>query len=194
MNQIEADTEYIHRVLGGDTSAFQSLVERHQDMVYSIAFKIVGNKEDAEDVAQEVFVKCYRFLKSYNFQSRFSTWLYRIAYNHAIDYYKKLRNKKHTRGPDDFCMDIEVKPENTSEKLDQKVLQSLVKNAINMLPADDKIIVLLYYYNDYPLKEIAEIAGIKENHVKIKLHRARAKLMQQLEKSREVISSIISIS
>lgn len=188
----EPDIEHIHRVLNGDTSAFRFLVEKYQGMVHTIAYKIMGNMEDAEDVAQEVFIKSFKSLKSYNFQSRFSTWLYRIAYNQSIDTIKKRKNRKHN-------LDLEKAYENSAAHvassesvIDQKLLQSILKKLIDQLPEEERMIVLLYYFDEQPLKEIAEVIGIKENNVKIKLHRVRSKLEKQLNAKMDIVSTLIS--
>lgn len=191
MENKEADNEYIDRVIDGDTHAFRFLVERYQDMIFTIALKIAGKKEDAEDIAQEAFVKCFKSLRSFNRKSRFSTWLYRIAYNHAIDFIKKRKMKSiplELTGSENKPEETEVVP---GENLDRKVLELLLKGAIEKLPAEDRIIVFLYYYNDHSVKEIAEVVGIKENNVKIKLHRIRQKLTNRLQNQKEVISNLI---
>lgn len=192
MKKIDTDTEYIHRVLNGDTAAFRPLVEQYQTMVFTLAFKIVGSREEAEDVAQEVFVKCYRSLRSYNFQSRFSTWLYKITYNHSIDTLKKHGSRSRVFELKDNVSHSPHISATAGDGLDAKKLQKLMNDIIGQLPDDEKIIVILYYYDDQPLKEIAGILGIKENNVKIRLHRIRSKLMEQLKSQRELISTLIS--
>lgn len=184
----KTDTIYIHRILSGDTGAFSCLVEKYQNMVYTLAYKILGNKEDAEDAAQEIFVKCYRALNRYNGQAAFATWLYKITYNHAIDILKKSNRKWHII---EWKNDLEpgmIKPHSFDEKIDLKEIQLLLKEAIHRLPAYDQVIVTLYYYEDLPLKEIAEIIGIRENNVKIKLYRIRSKLLELLKSKNEIIS------
>lgn len=184
----KTDTIYIDRVINGDTGAFAYLVEKYQNMVYTLAHKILGNKEDAEDAAQETFVKCYRALKTYNSQASFSTWLYKIAYNHAIDILKKNTRKRNIV---EWKSDLETKriPHHSfDEKIDLKEIQLLLKETIHRLSPDDQVIVTLYYYEDLPLKEIAEIIGIRENNVKIKLYRIRSKLQELLKSKNEIIS------
>lgn len=192
MKNIEIDNEYIHRVLNGDAAAFRFLVEHYKDMVFTIAFKIVNNREEAEDVSQEVFVKCYKSLGTYNFRSRFSTWLYRITYNHSIDSLKKKRIRNPTLELKDHVHDNETPHALAVDEIDNKMLQALLKEALEELPAEDRIIVILYYYDDQPLREIANIIGIKENHAKIKLHRIRTKLAERLQSKKEIISTLIS--
>ena len=184
----KTDTIYIHRILGGDTGAFAYLVEKYQDMVYTLACKILGNKEDAEDAAQEAFVKCYRALKNYNGHASFSTWLYKITYNHALDILKKNTGKRHTiKWKSELEPDM-MQHQYFDEKIDLKEIQLLLKEAIHHLSPDDQVIITLYYYEDLPLRDIAEIIGIRENNVKIKLYRIRSKLMELLKSKNEIIS------
>ena len=184
----KTDTIYIDRVINGDTGAFAYLVEKYQNMVYTLSVKMLNNKEDAEDAAQEVFVKCYRALKTYNSQAAFSTWLYKITYNHAIDILKKNTGKRHTI---EWKSDLEpdmISHNSFDEKIDLKEIQLLLKDAIHHLSPDDQVIVTLYYYEDLPLRDIAEIIGIRENNVKIKLYRIRTKLLELLKSKNEIIS------
>jgi RNA polymerase sigma-70 factor (ECF subfamily) len=182
------DTIYIHRTINGDTGAFSFLVEKYQQMVYTLATKILGNNEDAEDAAQEVFVKCYRALKRYNGSAAFSTWLYKITYNHSIDVLKSKHKKwQITEWKNDMEPGI-ISHQSLDEKIDLKEIQILLKEAIHRLAPDEQLIVTLYYYEGLALKEIAEIIDIRENNVKIKLHRIRTKLQQLLKSKNEIIS------
>lgn len=184
----KTDTIYINRVLSGDTGAFKYLVEKYQNMVFTLSVKMLTNKEEAEDAAQEVFVKCYRALKNYNGQASFSTWLYKITYNHAIDILKKNGDKRHTiEWKSDLEQDM-ISHNSLDEKIDLKEIQLLLKEAIHRLSPDDQVIVTLYYFEDLTLREIAEIIGIRENNVKIKLYRIRIKLLDLLKSKNEIIS------
>ncbi len=192
MKHNETDIENIHRVLNGDTAAFRYLVEQYRDMVFTLALKIVGTREEAEDVAQEVFVKCYKSLNSYNQKSQFATWLYRITYNHSIDTLKKNRKNKVVSELKDHLQNHFKDNVSSEDNIDNRMLQSLLKEAMAQLPAADRVIIILYYYDDQPLREIANVLGIKENHAKIKLHRIRSKLHEQLHSKKEIISTLIS--
>ena len=182
------DTIYINRILNGDKGAFSNLVEKYQKMVYTLALKILGNNEDAEDAAQEVFVKCYRALNRYNAQAAFSTWLYKITYNHSIDLLKSKNKKWQTIEWNSEMESGITKHHSLDEKIDLKEIQLLLKEAIHRLSPDEQVIVTLYYYEGLALKEIAEIIGIRENNVKIKLYRIRTKLLQILKSKNETIS------
>ena len=181
------DTTYIYRVLHGDTGAFKLLVEKYQNMVYTLAFKITGNREEAEDAAQEIFVKCYRHLRSYDGRASFSTWLYRITYNHCADVMKK-RKRRWTENWDDVGEAMEAESLSIDEKIDLRDVRALLKDAIHRLPPNDQVIVTLCYYEGLSLREIAEVMGIRENNVKIKLYRIRSRLLELLQSKNEIIS------
>jgi len=176
--------------LNGDTGAFKFLVEKYQQMVYTLALKITGNKEEAEDAAQEIFVKCYHSLNSYNGRAAFATWLYRITYNHAVDVVKRNHRKWRTEKWDVDVETGEAEYYCFDEKIDLKEIKVLLKEAIYKLSPQDQVIVTLYYYDDLPLRDIAEVMGIKENNVKIKLHRSRCRLLELLQSKNEIISTL----
>ncbi len=186
-----ADTDHIHRVLSGDTGAFRFLVDKYQQMVFTLALKLIGNREEAEDAAQEIFMKCFRSLHSYHHHSAFATWLYRIAYNHSIDSLKKKNRKRYAELKDETVAAVAT-TETVNKQIDLKDVQLLVKEAIHRLSPDEQVVVTLYYYDDLPVRDIAEIMGITENNVKIKLYRIRGRLLELL-KSKNEITSILNL-
>lgn len=191
MTNDKTDIENISLAIAGDAEAFRILVDKYRNMVFTIALRMLGSREEAEDVAQEVFVKCFRSLKNFNHRAQFSTWLYKIAYNHSIDQMKKLKTHRRSVELDSLNVHPAGYETESAENLDHQKIQSLLKDAIQWLPPDDQVIVILYYYDDRPLKEIAEIVGLKENNIKIRLHRIRQKLATKLQSKKDIISSII---
>ena len=183
MNQ-HTDQYYIEKIIKGDANAFSILVERYQDMVFSITLKMMGSREEAEDVAQETFIKSYRSLSKFKGDARFSTWLYRICYNLCID---KLKARKRWV----FTEQVDTIKEEESLSLNTDAFQQLVmkersellKNAIAKLKEDDQILITLYYFEELSIKEIGDIVGISPNNVKIKLYRCRTKLVSLLQGS-----------
>lgn len=170
---------------------FRHLVEKYQNLVFAIAFRILGNREDAEDAAQEIFVKCFHGLGKFNKQAAFSTWLYKIAFNHSLDLAKKFRHSKYKTDWEKAEIGSSITSETRSEsEMDSRIIKSILKGAIDSLPPESRIIVLLYYYENLSLKEISEIMGFRENNLKIKLHRIRSKLMKQLQTKEEIISTL----
>jgi len=177
MMKFREDEYYIEQVLNGHTAAYRQLVEKHQDFVYTIVKKIVNAAEEAEEVAQDVFVKAYKKLPDFRGTAKFSTWLYRIAYNSSISHSRKRRIE--------FLSADEQVVENYSEDdLMQDIMglsvqeqKSLIHDAMSTLPQTDSLIVTLFYFHEKDLDEISEIVGMTHNNVKVKLHRIRKKLL-----------------
>ncbi|NER12199.1 sigma-70 family RNA polymerase sigma factor [Leptobacterium flavescens] len=179
----QPDHYYINRVLEGEVNAFSFLVEKYQNMVFTIALKLMKEREEAEDVAQEAFIKCFQSLKKFKGQSKFSTWLYRISYNHCLD---KLKEKKRYVRSDhiDEVNESQIDAETDAfYALEQKERKEYIEKALKKLSEDDQLLMTLYYYEELSLKEISEITGIKANNIKIKLYRSRNKLLSLLKDS-----------
>jgi RNA polymerase sigma-70 factor (ECF subfamily) len=179
---MKEDQYFVDLTLKGQTQAFATLVERYQNLVFSIGLKLIGNADDAEDVAQESFVKAYHALKTFKGDAKFSTWIYRIAYNTALDFIKKhkkqLLNKSLTQASE---KELEIKEE-TPQKDEEAYKKNMIKMAIAKLPSDQQLIISLYYFEELSLKEITEVTQLSESNVKVKLFRARKKLHQVLQK------------
>ena len=174
------DNHYIDRVLGGDVSAYALLVAKHKNLVFSIALKILNNREDAEEIAQDCFLKAFQSLKTFEKKSKFSTWLYRIVYNAAVS---KTRKKKlefipmdnyviHNYSEDDVAGGVdEIDPE------EQKVM---VEHALERLTDDENLLITLFYKGDNSVEDISNITGLSMSNVKVRLHRIRKKLHDEL--------------
>lgn len=175
------DIFHVRNVLAGNTSAFAFLVEKHNEMAFSIANKIVRNREDAEEIAQDAFVKAYQSLRTFKGDSKFSTWLYRIVYNAAISHTRRRRQEF-------VQLDERVVGDTTEdqifenlESVDPELQSRLVNEAINKLPADDSAIVTLFYMKENTIDDISQITGLSVSNVKVKLHRIRKKLYEELQ-------------
>ncbi len=174
------DNHYIELVLNGDTSAYAGLVAKHKNLVFSIALKILNSREDAEEVAQDGFLKAFQSLKNFERKSKFSTWLYRIVYNAAIS---KTRKKKLDLIP----MDNYVIHNYTVDDIDRGVeemeaeeQQVMIAQALEKLPSEDQLLITLFYNADNSVDEISNITGLSTSNVKVKLHRIRKKLYEEL--------------
>lgn len=174
------DQIYIDKVLQGDTSSYNYLVNDYKDMVYTLAIKIVRNHEDAEEVAQDSFVKAFQKLNTFKGESKFSTWLYTIVYRTAIS---KIRKKNiETTDINDFVM------ENHSEDFSFPQMDLLkmgeqkkyIKYAIDSLPELDALLITLFYFNENTFDEIIEITRLTKTNIKVRLFRARKKLYKEL--------------
>lgn len=179
--QAKEDSYYISSILAGNISDFSILVDKYKDMVYTLAFRIVGNREDAEELAQDVFVKVYRSLKNFRGKSKFSTWLYSITYNASIS---KIRKKQiesvSLNNHDNTRYDI-VDDEYEKYYNFDKVPVEILKQALDDLNPVDRSILTLYYQDDKPVKEISKVTGLTDSNVKVRLHRSRQKLFQKLQ-------------
>lgn len=176
------DQPLIELTLAGDTRAFAKLVARYQHMVYTLVFRLVGNTEEAEEVAQDSFLKAYLALPNFKGDSKFSTWLYRIAYNRGLDCLQKKKRQPNTDSMDAYPdLDIAVL-ENNWDTIDAKDRKLAIKKAVESLQGDDGIVITLFYYEELSLNEIAHVLGLEVNTAKVKLHRARKKLGEALRK------------
>ena len=174
------DQVYIDRVLDGDTNAFAYLIDKYKNMAYTISIKIVKNHEDAEEIAQDSFLKAYQKLDTFKGESKFSTWLYSIVYRNSIS---KIRKKNIiTTDIDAFVL------ENHSTDLDFPQIEAIkngeqqkyVAKAIDNLPEMDALLVTLFYLNENTMDEIVEITNLTKTNIKVRLFRARKKLFNEL--------------
>lgn len=178
--EAKEDQIYIDRVLQGDTNAFAHLIDKYKNMAYTLAMKIVKNREDAEEVAQDSFLKAYQKLEGFKGQSKFSTWLYTIVYRSALT---KVRKKKlETSDIDSFVIDNHKEDHDFPqlEAIKNGEQQKYVKKAIDNLGEADALIITLFYLHDNSIEEIQEITDMSESNVKVRLFRARKKLYNEL--------------
>ena len=181
------DSELISRAAGGDTSAFQALVERHRSMVYRVAFQFAGNHHDAEDIAQEVFIKVYRSLDRFRQDAQLSSWMYRIVMNACIDH----RRRHSPAGAAPFGEEAEQKMLNTPEESPGPEatayageLGQVLEAEINRLPHGQRIVFVMRHHQGLKLCEIADALGLAEGTVKRQLHAAVHRLRQSLTQAR----------
>ena len=175
-----SDQIYIDKVLKGDTNAFAFLIDRYKNMAYTLAIKVVKSHEDAEEVAQDSFLKAYEKLESFQGNSKFSTWLYTIIYRNAIT---KIRKKKvATSDIDDYV--INNYSQGTEfpqlEEMKNEEQQKYVKEAIDRLPEKDALLITLFYMNESSIEEIEQITNLTQSNIKVILFRARKKLNTEL--------------
>jgi len=178
-----SDSEIISQVLRGDHNAYALLVERYKSYVFSITLRFTKNREDAEEISQDIFVKAYRALADFKGTAKFSTWLYTIVNTTCITFLRKKRLD--VRSLDDEGT-FEVADSQDSglraNLVEQKSRQNMVNRAITMLNPDDAEIITLFYKNEQTLEEIGHILGIEVNTAKVRLHRARTRLKEKMEK------------
>lgn len=191
MHAHEDDIAIIQMVLQGRQQAFATLVARYQGYVFTIVMRHVNNRELAEELAQDVFVKAYKALASFKGTSKFSTWLYTITHNTCLSHLRKKEDE--TVFPGDDKMNIWAEERGDSRhpgmQLEQKAQQQLVNEAVQQLPVGDGELITLFYKAEQSIEEISIITGLTTSNVKVKLLRARQKLKDILETrySREVL-------
>ncbi len=167
------DIYYINLVKGGQSNAFSYIVEKYQDIVFSIALKVLRNRDDAEEMAQESFIKAYKSIHTFKGNAKFSTWLYRITYNTCISEIRK--RKMHFSSTEE----IEIRDETQEINLDgipEENRAKAIKEAMNQLPEDEYTLILLYYFEEQSVEQISKVTGLSESNTKVKLFRARKKL------------------
>ena len=178
-----SDIEIIEQVLKGNTNAYTYIVNKYKNYVFTIAYRFTKNREDAEDVSQEIFIKIYKHLGSYKGEAKFSTWIYTIITTSCISY---LRKKKiPTVVKEVYQFENIVNNVNSSMPIlaiERKEKQEQLQLALNLLEEEDKVILTLFYQFDSSINDLAAVLKIEPNNAKVKLHRARLKLKQKIEK------------
>lgn len=176
------DNELISKVLSGDHQAYAGLVNRYQNYVFTLTLRMVKNREDAEEVAQDVFIKAYKYLADFRGASKFSTWLYTIVNNTCISFLRKKKLEIHSLDNEKvFEVADSMDSGFRANLVEQKSRLSMVHNAIGLLGSDDAEIITLFYKSEQSLEEIALILGLEVNTAKVRLHRARTRLKEKME-------------
>ena len=179
----EQEREIIERVLSGDTEAFEALVLEHQNKVYSLALRMVGNEEDARDMAQEAFIRAFNFLSGFRGDSKFSVWLYRLTSNICIDFLRS-RSKKQTVSmtwtdeDGEEAGELEI-PDDTwspEQQLERSLTRESVRRGLDSLSPQYREILLLREISGLSYEEIAKALNLEEGTVKSRIFRARKKL------------------
>lgn len=170
------ENEVIDRVLSGDERAYAQLVDAHKTFAFTIAMKIVENRAEAEEVAQDAFIKAYHYLKNFNRQARFSTWLYRIVFNTAISH--KRKNRQQFESIEDKAIEYHEHADSRVEKNDKQVY---VEKALKKLNEADQLALELFYMKEFSLEEVAGMMGQNMNTLKVRIHRARLRLGEELK-------------
>ncbi len=181
----------VERVKAGDREAFGGLVDAHKDMVYTVCLRMLTSEADAEEAAQDVFVKAYRSIGSFQARAKFSTWLYRIAYNQCISVIRKKVKMIDLAGevPEGALDEGEM---NGLENISAQERSQYLKMAIESLNETDAVVVTLFYFDEMSLEEIGEITGLSSGNIRIKLHRSRKLMYQVICKSlKSEVSSIL---
>jgi len=191
VNNEQRDITLLKRIQAGDRLAYKELINRHKDYAFTVAFRILNNREDAEEVAQDAFLQVFKNLNGFNFEAKFTTWFYRIVFNAALMQKRKSRI---------FTEDIESSTQaslvsnlsDSSEDLRKNERQHAIRQAMQYLSPDDVLLLTLFYLQEQSLEEIAEITKISAETAKVKIHRARKRLAEEMKKHwKEEVKSLI---
>lgn len=182
MKQELTDLELINDVLTGNTGQYALLVKRHQRFVFTLALRFAKNREDAEEIAQDCFVKAYKALGSFKQTAKLSTWLYTITYTTAMTFLRKKRLDTSSINDEETFLQLE----NHTSSLNANVYErqnshNFLNDAIKLLLPDDAAIITMFYKGEQSLEEIAEVLNMEANTIKVKLHRARQRLKEKLQ-------------
>ncbi len=182
MSTGQTDNEIISRVLQGEQNAYAELVNRYQNYVFTLTLRMIKSREDAEEVAQDVFIKAYRYLSDFRGESKFSTWLYTIVNTTCITFLRKKKLEVYSLDNEKvFEMADSQDSGFRANMVEQKSRVNMVNEAIALLSPDDGEIITLFYKAEQNLEEISKILGIETNTVKVRLHRARIRLKEKME-------------
>jgi len=190
----DVERTLLRRLRDRDERAFRELLELHRDRVYNISYRMLANRHEAEDVAQEVFITVFKTIDTFREESKFSTWLYRVTVNHCKNRIKYLA-RRHDRDRDELDETahspngVNVNTSFTSPRTPQPdralegvQMEEILQKAIKDLDDDHRIVVVLRDVEDLSIEEICEITGLPDGTVKSRLHRARLALRKKLQR------------
>jgi RNA polymerase sigma-70 factor (ECF subfamily) len=173
---LKDDSIIINRILAGNTREYAILIDRYKDLAFTIAFRVLNNREDAEEIAQDAFVKAFQSLGKFRQDSGFSTWLYRIVYNTAIS---KKRIRKPVSQNIETIVPIKDNFDETLEEMELTAENTVkLEKAMGKISEEERVLITLYYLNQSGIEEIQHITGLSKSNVKVKLFRARKKLQE----------------
>lgn len=190
MAMSELERSLLRRLRDRDERAFRELIQEHRDRVYNITYRMLGNRAEAEDVAQEVFISVFKTIDTFREESKFSTWLYRVTVNHCKNRIKYLA-RRHERDRDELDeashqangvaagTPVRVAPD---KALASAQMEKLLQEAIANLDDDQRVVVVLRDIEDLSIEEICEITGLPDGTVKSRLHRGRLVLRKKLQR------------
>ncbi len=180
MMKEQDDIEIIRSILQGNKSAYSILVSRYSNYVFTIVMRYINNRELAEELAQDVFVKAYRFLADFKGNSKFSTWLYAIVNTTCLSHLRKKKDGSILMEEEKLVF-YAGNTNSASYNLEQKTQKEIINTAMNLLPEADSLILNLFYIAEQSIEEIGVIVGLTPTNVKVKLFRARQKLKEIVE-------------
>ena len=189
----ENEKKLVEKAKSGDIKAFEKLIEDHQKKVFNIALRMIGDYDEASELAQEAFLKAYKSIKSFKGDSLFSTWIYKITTNVCLDEIRRKRKKLISLDEDiehdgsEFKRQIKDHSPGPESLAENNELKRMVKESINLLPEDYKIVIVLRDIQGFSYEEISRIIKCPIGTVKSRINRARRALKKILQKNGELI-------
>ncbi len=171
------DLQIIEQVLNGDTQAFSKIVDMYKDLVFTLALRLMKNRDLAEEMSQDTFIKIYKSLSKFKGKSKFSSWVYRVAYNTCLDELRRHKSKFDEISINETTEHYIKSVDNVLLQMENEELNVNIKKCLDLLPGDVSFLLTLFYFEELSLKEISEIVKQAPNTVKVKIHRGRQKLM-----------------
>jgi len=182
MEQTLTDLVLIQNVLNGDSAQYALLVKRHQRFVFTLALRFAKNREDAEEIAQDCFIKAYKALGTFKQTAKFSTWLYTITYTTAMTFLRRKRLDTSSINDEETFLQLENHISSfNSNGYEKQDSHKFLNQAIQLLLPDDAAIITMFYQGEQSLEEIGEALHMEANTIKVKLHRARQRLKEKLQ-------------
>lgn len=175
---ITTEEEYllIDRILAGERNGYATLVDKYKSYAYTLAMKVLDNRPEAEEAAQDAFIKAFHYLKGFNRQAKFSTWLYRIVFNTAISY--KRKRKGTFQSIEHSIIEYSERADHKTEQDDKQVF---LAKAMDKLNEADRLAIQLFYIKEFSMEEVADMMGQNINTIKVRIHRARLRLAEELK-------------
>ena len=167
------EQDLISKILDGDTNAFAVLVDRYKDLVFTLALRMLKNREEAEEVSQDTFIKTFKSLYKFKGDSKFSTWIYKITYNTCLDRIKKISRTYNTVAIDEFTEHQVKTIDNALDNMEQEERKQTIQDCFHFLHLEESFLLTIFYFEELYLDEISKSFGLTTNNVKVKLFRSR---------------------
>ena len=178
------DAHYINEVLKGDSNAFGYFIKTYQNQAYSVAMSIVKHDDDAKDVVQDSFITAFSSLANFRKDAKFSTWLYRIVVNTALQFIKQQKRKDEVVGEYFITPNEKTVLNHAISQLEKQDLKKLIKKVFGKIPAKEALVLQLHYIENQHISEIEEITSFSKASIKVLLHRGRSSFYKTLEKEK----------
>ena len=176
------ESQWISQAQSGDLKSYSKLATKYQDMIFTLALRMLKNKQDAEDTCQDVLIKIYKNIKLYKSHAPFSAWVYRICFNESINKIRKLKSSREDSDEHINSREDWIETNNILDSFDVSDRKNTIIQAMDSLSDENRFLVMAYYFEELSIKEIEKITELSISNIKIKLHRARKQLYKILSK------------